>query len=266
MILSTYREKCEATNKTKIMFRDDQESLAASTQLSVRASDQVKVWEKSLSLRISLQKALDVANRLPVFDLEQVFVGNDDNSDLLRTMQESCRTLLHTSNNILELQVKSDRKRRRNDCQDEELDIIDNDNDAVTWGRIENNQRQLRPRWESVINKWHSRLHFGSSDAASKMKTFKQTLWEQIDAALEDSSREMDKSRSSFEDSRRMDKSFVLDSHSNSNSTAVSVDAFAKAASKGAKTFDAEVYDDRQFYSTLLKVFQFCFVLFGLYI
>lgn len=166
-------------------------SIASSSEASVAAADQVKAWEKALSLRISLQKSLDLANRLPLFCASSDDSGDEKSeeeseseaesgmeiSKQLATLQETCMGLVRGLHEVLDIQVdssdtltsaKKGKKRRTRD-----------DDDEIMWSTIEDTQRNLRPRWEAVVNKWHSRLHFGTEGNA-KMKSFKQTLWDQV--------------------------------------------------------------------------------------
>ena len=141
---------------------DSYSSLAASKM----AAEHIKLWEKTLSLRISLQKAVDFGNQLPVEEEETSNAKPSEMVDLLT----SCQSLVDSLTTMLEDQaVAPGAKKRKRGAIGE-----------CSWDRVFEAQQQLRPHWEEVVNKWHSRLQFGSNEAASKMKTFKQTLWEQV--------------------------------------------------------------------------------------
>ena len=62
--------------------------------------------------------------------------------------------------------------------------VIDNEDDnidvAVSWGNIISHQDQLQVRWESIMNKWHARLNFGSEKSKAKLKVLSHSLWEQV--------------------------------------------------------------------------------------
>lgn len=109
----------------------------------------------------------------------------------------------------------------------------------------------MKPHWETTVNKWHARLHFGSEQVKSKMKIFNQTVWEQIDLALGDDIRVVEKSRMPWADSKRLDKDIGEEGeiHIQGNSIEEGV------PKTGSRRYDTECYDDRPFYSMLLKSF-----------
>jgi hypothetical protein len=85
----------------------------------------------------------------------------------------------------------------------------------------------------------------------------------QIDVALEDENRVIEKSRTSWEDSKRIDKGFTggsvgsrFESDSNASTTGEDGDETNTNSKNNSRKFDPECYDDRPFYSMLLKVSQ----------
>jgi len=86
-------------------------------------------------------------------------------------------------------------------------------------------------KWEPVINKCYARINYGSEQKKSSMKVFKQTLFDQMDIALSDENRVIEKSRMPINESKRLNKE------------------------EASGSYDIEVYDDRVFYSMLLKSF-----------
>ena len=140
------------------MFATSSNSSAA---ISAIAGDEIKAWERALSLRISLQKVLDSANKLS-------YIPDHLRSNLdLAELQTKSFDLLSGVHDVLATQTNSKKRKLTGD--------IDED-----WTELCQTQELLQPQWEETINKWHSRLNFGSFEATSKMKTFKQSLWEQV--------------------------------------------------------------------------------------
>jgi hypothetical protein len=148
------------------------------------AAHNIKIWEKTLSFRISLQKIVDTANKLK--NIQGVEIQEDvldgvatvtDNGDAVVVTKEKLVHLVTQLHDLLEAQIrpKAAGKKRK---------TFDGDDLDATWNNICSLQDDLQPRWEETLNKWHSRLNFGSFDATSKMKTFKQTLWQQVDQSV----------------------------------------------------------------------------------
>ena len=138
---------------------------------STAAIDQVKLWETIIGLRISLQRSLDTSNQLPSREfISQVTDGSKAGGQQVAEVKDSLKGLLGDLNYLLDIQAKdsnsSSKKRKINE--------------EVKWDDIIRTQQKFRPSWESTVNKWHARLHFGSEQVKSKMKVFNQTIWEQV--------------------------------------------------------------------------------------
>ena len=122
-------------------------------QASRQASVLLKVWENLLGFRISLQKAFDLGNKLPVnsgvCDLPHADFLIDIVSNLFRMLEVNDLAQGHS-------------------------------NSIVSWDDIMNQRSKLTSKWKNVLNKWHSRLQFGSKDALMKMKTFKNSFWDNV--------------------------------------------------------------------------------------
>lgn len=99
----------------------------------------------------------------------------------------------------------------------------------VVWDYISTYNDSFTPQWKEVLDKWYGRSHFGSEKKASKLRSFNTSLWAQIQDIISDNRKVIEKTRIKFEESTRVGKECQSDR-------------------------DIEVYDDRQFYSMLLKV------------
>jgi Apoptosis antagonizing transcription factor len=228
------------------------------------ALTEVKLFESVLGLRISLQKPLDCCNKFPVFDEPDSAIGvkNDDItevSDILKSVMGDISALLEIqveNQDSLDDEVKKRALRQRGCNRNED-----------GWEDILKLQEALRPSWQRTINKWHARLHFGSEHIKSKMKVFNQTVWEQIDAALQDDDRVVEKSRIPWEDSTRIAKESNClargkkrtvgeeeDEKEHFNEDSERDRERQRSRPRAARSYDMECYDDRTFYSTLLKV------------
>ena len=255
---------------------------------SKRARMEIDVYEAALSLRIASQKVVDLANKLPVIPSKDLIddLSTEDNSfkadlekaqlDLFGMNQTLLSSLLGCTGGDAEDQVKAKKSKK---AAVEAPTSITEDEDSL-WAKIEAAQEKLSPKWESVLNKWHARVNFGSEKSKSKLKVFNTNIWDQINEIMMDDKRVMEKSCVPFADSERIGVKKLLplfESQDQEQQTSMSdtereqllevngiyEDRFYellhkkhdnKGRSNKRKTYDLEVYDDRQFYSFLLRV------------
>jgi hypothetical protein len=135
------------------------------------AADQAKLWEEVLSLRISLQKSLDMAGKFPGPETASLLFEDKSVHTEVLALRKSLGGLLHQMNDSLSCQSPSPSTSKKRDRST---------STAISWDEIYQTQKKLRPNWEDVVNKWHARLHFGSEQIKSKMRVFNQTIWEQV--------------------------------------------------------------------------------------
>ena len=141
---------------------------------SAAATDQVKLWETIIGLRISLQRSIDTSNKLPSADHISHAVRSDQaGANQLAEVKDGLKGLLGDLNHLLEIQAEDSSSTKKRKV-----------NEELQWDDIAKMQQKLRPSWESTVNKWHARLHFGSEQVKSKMKVFNQTIWEQVRLTL----------------------------------------------------------------------------------
>ncbi len=233
-------------------------------EISKQADKQFAAYEKLLSMRITLQKVLDEGNKLPCGE----FHTSMTNEKEYKQCDKNIKSNLRTMKTYLDCEVNK-QKRCRSEMSDNDNDN-DDDDDDIEWEDLMASQKELQNSWESITNKWYSRLHYGSERTQSKMKVFNQTIWEQIGSILNDDDKVQEKSMSSLGQSLRIDKpnsSLPSDQIPNSNNDSDSdIDSGSdsdndnndknKSKNKSkSNQYDEEVYDDRGFYSLLLKAF-----------
>ena len=255
-------------------------SSSSSAAASEAANSQVKGFEKVLALRITLQKALDVGNKFPVRENNEDKAeagskkrkgvwGDVNGSEDFQECQSNCNKALASLSSLLQ-------KERDQEIGNDSSDVVASAN--PDWEELYSMQQELRPNWEKVVNKLHARLNFGSDTAQSKMRVFNQKIWDQVASITNDETRMIEKSRIPRHDSQRIDKgtddavptdqrpqesddddSDDSDSdgsdNSGDNSGRKRANSKAEVAKKLAAEYDCEVYDDRPFYSMLLKTF-----------
>ena len=130
---------------------------------SEQANKLLKTWENGLSLRISLQKVLEIANKLPVYDFSEIQNNNDNDNQNINNILTSFYNILSKSSDY-----------------SDKLNISDISDSSEIWEIIDSLNIHMSSNWEGVLNKWHTRLQFGSKGSGYKMKTFKQTFWDQV--------------------------------------------------------------------------------------
>lgn len=146
------------------------------------AASELRAWETTIALRISLQKPLDLANQLPPrtnvnwmkpSDSEELIVKNSYEVQSIALQHLHCMASIlsngqqgHTDNATL--------KRKAAEM------ITSLDDELDPWDRISQLQNDLQDRWTTVLNKWHSRVSFGSEHAKDRLKVFNRTFWQQV--------------------------------------------------------------------------------------
>lgn len=140
-------------------------------EASVVAANHLKIWERALALRVSLQKPIDSAGRLPVGELAEEL----DNEDVSCVNVALCGQLRKQACELTTiLDTSAGGKRKLEDfsqCYDIE----------TLWEDTLRTQSKLQKQnWEPVLNKWHARINFGSENTKAKLKVFTQTMWDQV--------------------------------------------------------------------------------------
>jgi hypothetical protein len=131
--------------------------------VSTAASKQLKMFDQSIGLRISLQRLNDAANQLPVDD-NLLF---DENVEI-RNISEILTDLKY----LLKIQMKGSENSSNHN--------FGSSNIETEWNDIIELQNKLTESWEPIVNKWHARVNFGSEKVKSSMKIFNRTIWQQV--------------------------------------------------------------------------------------
>jgi hypothetical protein len=148
-------------------------------------------------MRIHLQKVVDVGNSLPGKSMVSAAKGQSDEViGAYHKLNTSLDSTLKQLTSLLETQVPSSSSSSSSASS----------KSPMTWEAVVAPQMLLRPHWEATLDKWNARLHFGSERKQSKLKVFNQKLWGQIQIALSDKQRVLEKSRMPLLESSRMDR------------------------------------------------------------
>lgn len=212
---------------------------------SARAKLQIQSYEALLSLRIALQRSLDLANKLPVIPSDEVIEALNEQSTKDSEKKDLSEEYSHLHDSLHQLQSglyeslasqresgKGEKKRRRDELSD---------SPDAQWKEISELQGSLEEKWKMTLNKWHGRMHFGSEKVKNSLTVFNVAAWDQIEDHVSHENKTLEKSRIPLEESERIGARTVSFSEEKRRKTDV----------------DLEVYDDRAFYSLLLKVSSF---------
>lgn len=137
---------------------------------AVAAAAQSNMWDLLLGARIGLQPLLDSSQSLPVCgaDFEYTSVeGNDAVLTCLGDIEGELIDMMVLQSGHDPAEVKGKSKKRKTLSLDEQ------------WERLSAAQTALHPYWESVIDKWYTRAHFGI-EKNGRSNLFRQTIWEQV--------------------------------------------------------------------------------------
>ena len=200
--------------------------------VSEAAKKETDAWNRILELRINLQKPVELANRLPCMPMDTEDAAGKNLAEGTQTMKEVVGESLENFIGLLETQTQGGSKKRKRSST-EALPGVDEQ-----WARIQSISASLKPKWIRTIDKWHARVHFGSEGSKKKLSVFDKSIFQSVDQALDDGNRVVEKSRSLFRDSRRFGR-----------------EAEVEEEGGDVPQHDLEVYDDRAFYSVLLKTF-----------
>lgn len=237
-------------------------------QASHRANALLGEFDELLSLRIALQKPLDTANKLPAHDLKSISksLSEDGQEDFNEQQAAILQSLEQASSSLLSVLAGDDSslKKKRKASVDS------------LWEEVSSVQDTLQVRWQQTLDKWAARLHYGSEKARAQLKVFNQSAWGQIEGALGEERRVMERCRLPAEETSRLGASLEVDlvnslinpSEENDydedrNAVSGMVEGLyvhpkvpdEQDRKKSRRVYDAEVYDDRALYSLLLKTF-----------
>lgn len=149
------------------------------------AASELRAWETTIALRISLQKPLDLANQLPSRtnddDVNWAMIPSDSEELGDKNSYEVQSSALQHLNTMASL-LTNGKQGRTDDAtlKRKAVEITSLDDELDPWDRISQLQNGLQDRWATVLNKWHSRVSFGSEHAKDRLKVFNRTFWQQV--------------------------------------------------------------------------------------
>ena len=204
------------------------------SQVSTAATLQSSFSDHWLELRIALQRSLDLVNKFPIDAVYESLLEQNGAIKSSQSLSSEISALLGEMHLLLTAQLDTEI----------EMSAVDD------WETIERSITTAKESWIPVVNKWHARKSLGTEALSSKLKVFNKSIFDSIQEAVSDERRVVERSRIPFSESKRICKSLDQPKltrllHGDSEHDQ-SHESFA---------FDEEVYDDKQFYSLLLRTF-----------
>lgn len=276
----------------------NEESLRASSESAKRL---ISAWETTLGLRIASQKAVDLANRLPAIEPELLAENLPEGAEDLRAAQATLysinRSLLDCLQSFDTSSTSRLKRSRVHDDEDDEVlwKDIEETHQALEprwktvlnrlharvnygsekaksklkvfntdmWSHIEDALRNSSRQIEKSRMPLHETERLGLSELKKKLEKLDyQSATNEVDEediVEEDGDQDIEDQRHELLELYGIheEKEFDLSDYEQASKK-------KKIKVKKRKLYDLEVYDDRQFYSVLLKVS--CFLCFCLHI
>jgi protein AATF/BFR2 len=191
-------------------------SSKAEQALALQVQEQQQLWNAGLEVRVLLQKALDIANRLPIPSEMDAFCNGDAE---LRPILESLAGAAEEVAQDLD-----------SSCRSQMLAV------GLELGSGEDEYYETcKEWWLKTADHWHARVQRLNPALQKKFKVVNQGVSAQVSASLADPQRAKKKMCMPVEDARAM--------------------CWGGSRGSSSMTVDPEIYDDREFYQHLLRDF-----------
>ena len=206
--------------------------------------NQVKLWDTALATRISLQRALIAADRLPGHSAKQLAQAEEaDMEASYDAAGAACRGAITSLLDVVDVLIKrsdgcvaTDEAAARVGAKRARSDGAAADN---LWADIEAAGTRFAPFRDAAVDRWHRKTLVATGRAAmrSQMSALNQSVSEQVSALMRDSSRAI----------ARVERSVATMPH-------VLCEADSNCSTDNASSVPG-TYDDSAFYQVLLQQF-----------
>eukprot|EP00029_Vermamoeba_vermiformis_P002098 TRINITY_DN12492_c0_g1_i1.p1 TRINITY_DN12492_c0_g1~~TRINITY_DN12492_c0_g1_i1.p1 ORF type:complete len:574 (+),score=166.45 TRINITY_DN12492_c0_g1_i1:37-1722(+) len=275
--LEEEEEEQDETTQIKALARDATEELNKAMQ----TKNQRVLWDNMLDVRMRIQKLLTSTNKLPQHDVYPEFIENlkahaeDKEKNLLKKTMENISGLLgdltSLSNNLrLQHPDLKSAASPMEESNEENSEHGDEDNDKPKrgvkrkrdvdewWEEIDRSYKKFAPYQNEVIEMWHSKTMIQSGVNVSKLKNLNQSAVRQTENILKaNKEKVVKKTQLKREDYSILGK--IAKANKAENKDVVLGDDgepiinTEKQRSVSAEDYDAEIFDDGDFYQMLLK-------------
>ncbi|CAN1258427.1 Protein AATF [Linum perenne] len=214
--------------------------------------NQKAIWDRSLELRILLQKPFSNSNRLPQEPIRSTFCNLDEGvkeayNDLVVSSKKTLESLVELEEALLEKNPSISQSSSGNvgkslkKHSNESTHL--NDEDEEEWSRVSQMHTRIAPFRNKSIDKWQRKTQVTTGAAAirNKLHAFNQNISEQVAAYMRDPS--------------RMVKQMQLRRSTAGVFGDLSVVNFINFVQVTHPDGDPELLDDSEFYQQLLKEF-----------
>ncbi|KAJ3206907.1 hypothetical protein HK099_000398 [Clydaea vesicula] len=235
------------------------DSAKASTEKGMHLKNQMSIYDSVLDTRIKLQQMLAIGNRFPQYD-NYTQIINPENSTLMESIKSASNELKCLIDELLELRMsvlknntqvapqvmekfpENLKKRKRL-----ELDDAENIDETLKnfWTSMQGFDSSFLPFRDEVIEKWYNKIKSAGGGALlnKKFKAVDQSTLTQIRVTLMDHDRLIKRTRLKRSNYNVIGKERVQSSEEVPN------------PDEHLSNYDAEIFDDEDFYSILLKEF-----------
>ncbi|KAL3701337.1 hypothetical protein R1sor_019359 [Riccia sorocarpa] len=219
--------------------------------------NQKAFWDRALEIRISLQKVLSGANRLPKKQAKIVLSENDDVKEAYARLATSAAVTL---NSLIELETALVEKNsaidelysstangngKRNALR-ESGDESDSDGADNAWDVVDGIHARIGPYRDNSLDRWQRKVQLTTGVVSrGRLRAFNQSISQQIATAMRDTSRLIEGMRVKSSNLR-----VLGESTENGATKAADGDEEAKEEKGSPETFD-----DSEFYQNLLHEF-----------
>ncbi|KAL2650341.1 hypothetical protein R1flu_018469 [Riccia fluitans] len=217
-------------------------------------------WDRALEIRISLQKALSGANRLPK---KRAKIVLSENADVKEAYARLATSAALTLNSLVDLETALidnnsaidelysgtvNGNGKRNALRDSG-DESDSDGADNAWDVVDRVHARIGPYRDNSLDRWQRKVQLTTGAVSKgKLRAFNQSISQQIATAMRDTSRLIDGMRLKTSNLRILGEVYLSNE-----------DGAVKAAGGDKDVCDAkgnpETFDDSEFYQNLLHEF-----------
>ncbi|PIA50346.1 hypothetical protein AQUCO_01300828v1 [Aquilegia coerulea] len=160
--------------------------------------NQKALWDKTLELRFSLQKAFSSSNKLPQEPTRSLFCGSDDAIskayvDLITSSEKTLDCFVELQEAMLEKNptIGQTAEGSKKGVISTDVPSISNVGKDDVWSRIQQLHSRVAPFRDSSIDKWQrkSQVMTGVAGYKGKLQAFSQNISEQVAGYMRDPSR-----------------------------------------------------------------------------
>jgi len=226
------------------MVNNMSQSIKSDIEKGKQVKNQISLCDSLLDLRIRIQKAVNIANQLPQYDVFSYF--SNENEEAEKKVNETKKETLNLINELLDLREEltdnnKELKKVNNVSRKRKREISDEDLMEGLWEDIDEYNTNFVKYQNEILEKWNKKVQT-TAGIQKQFKAVNQSIVAQIEQLLTDKDRLVKRTqlkRSDFkslgkqEEEKKEDETEHVDEH--------------------LANYDTEIFDDTDFYQQLLK-------------